>query len=199
MRIAAGADVDPRARIGAGTAVWPAATVREHAQVGADCVIGRGAYVDEGVRLGDRVKVQNLALLYGPAVVEEGAFIGPAVVLTNDTYPRSVDPSGRLKRAVDWEARGVYVGRWASVGARAVVVAGVRVGAYALVGAGAVVTRDVPDYALVVGVPARRVGWVGPAGVPLVPDGSGAGQGGWRCPQTGDRFVEEAGQLRALG
>ncbi|WP_131740500.1 acyltransferase [Actinomadura roseirufa] len=199
-RILPSADVDERARIGGGTTVWHLAQVREDAVLGADCVIGRGAYVGPGVRLGDGVKLQNHALVYEPAVLEDGVFIGPAAVLTNDPYPRSLDVDGALKRPGDWEALGVTVREGASVGARAVVVAGRTVGRFALVGAGAVVTRDVPDFALVVGVPARRIGWVGRAGEPLdKADGrdAGAAQDGprWRCPRTGEEYIESGGRL----
>jgi UDP-2-acetamido-3-amino-2,3-dideoxy-glucuronate N-acetyltransferase len=194
VRIAATADVDPTAKIGAGSAIWQGATVREHARLGRDCIVGRGAYLDDRVVLGDRVKVQNLALVYAPAVLEDGVFIGPAVVLTNDRYPRSVSPDGTLKRADDWLAEGIVVREGAAVGARAVVVAGVTIGRYALVAAGAVVSRDVPDFALVRGVPARQAGWVGRAGVPLVRDDPV-----WRCPQTGETYVEEDGTLREAG
>jgi UDP-2-acetamido-3-amino-2,3-dideoxy-glucuronate N-acetyltransferase len=185
------ADVDARAEIGPGTRVWHLAQVREHARVGADCVIGRSAYVGPGVRVGDRCKLQNQALVYEPAVLEDGVFVGPAAVLTNDVFPRAVTPEGKLKDAEDWEAVGVTVREGASVGARAVCVAPVVVGRWALVAAGAVVVADVPDFALVVGVPARRIGWVGHAGVPLERDGDA-----WRCPRTGRRYVESAGVLR---
>jgi acetyltransferase-like isoleucine patch superfamily enzyme len=190
-RFAPGADVDPAARVGDGSQVWQGATVREHAVLGRQCIVGRGAYIDEGVTLGERVKVQNLALVYAPAVLEDDVFIGPAVVLTNDVYPRASDVDGRLKRAGDWSARGVLVRKGASIGARSVVVAGVTIGRYALVGAGAVVTRDVPDFALVLGVPARRTAWVGRAGEPLQPVADG-----WRCPVTGELYVELDGRLR---
>jgi acetyltransferase-like isoleucine patch superfamily enzyme len=190
-RVRPGACVEPGARLGDGTTVWDLATVREGASVGSGCVIGRGAYLGPGVRLGDHVKVQNNALIYEPAVLEDGAFVGPAVVFTNDTYPRAVTPEGRLKTAQDWQAVGVHVGEGASVGARAVCVAPVRVGRWALVAAGAVVVRDVPDFALVAGVPARRVGWVGRAGVPL----EDAGGGRFRCPRTGRLHLERDGLL----
>ena len=190
-RVLPTADVDPRASIGAGTTVWHLAQVREDAVVDADCIIGRGAYIDAGVRVGARSKIQNFALVYAPAVLAPGVFIGPAAVLTNDTYPRSVDPDGTLKRAGDWQPRGVVVGEGAAVGARAVVLAGVSIGAWALVAAGAVVTRDVPAHALVAGMPARRVGWVGRAGVPLVEDGLAR----WRCPRDGRRYEERDGAL----
>ncbi len=193
-RVHDSADVDPTAAIGPGTTVWHLAQIRENARLGGDCIVGRGAYVGPGVVIGDRVKLQNYALVYEPAQLEDGVFIGPAAVLTNDTFPRSVGVSGNLKRAEDWLALGVRVREGASIGARAVILAGCEIGRWAMVGAGAVVTRDVPDHALVVGAPARRTGWVGRAGVRLV---EGAGRE-WRCPQTGEQYAESADGMRAL-
>jgi UDP-2-acetamido-3-amino-2,3-dideoxy-glucuronate N-acetyltransferase len=122
------ADVDSRATLGPGTTVWHLAQVRENARLGRDCIVGRGAYVGPGVIIGDHVKLQNYALVYEPARLEDGVFIGPAVVLTNDMYPRSTDVAGKLKRPDDWDASGVVVREGASLGARAVVVAGVVIG-----------------------------------------------------------------------
>ena len=185
------AEVDASSELGSRTTVWHLAQIRENARLGADCIIGRGAYVGPGVVIGNQVKLQNYALVYEPAKLEDEVFIGPAVVLTNDRFPRATDVTGKLKRPADWDALGVVVRHGASVGARAVILAGVVIGRWALVAAGAVVTKDVPDFALVAGVPARRVGWVGRAGSTLVADGAGR----WRCPGTDERYREANGVL----
>lgn len=191
VRIQPSADVDDSVVLGAGTTVWHLAQIREKARLGRDCSVGRGAYVGPGVIIGDNVKLQNYALVYEPSRLEDNVFIGPAVVLTNDVYPRSVDVSGEIKRAGDWDALGVVVREGASLGASSVVVAGCSIGRWALVAAGAVVTRNVPEFGLVAGTPARRIGWVGRAGVRLEVCGSGR----WCCPQTGDLYTEEDGLL----
>jgi acetyltransferase-like isoleucine patch superfamily enzyme len=192
-KIVESAEVDPSATIGPGSSIWHLVQVRENVTIGANCVVGRGAYVGPGVEIGDNVKIQNYALVYDPARLGDGVFIGPAAVLTNDVYPRSVAPSGEIKDAAGWESVGVQVGDGASIGARAVVLAGVTVGAWALVGAGAVVVRDVPDHALVVGNPAVRKGWVGRSGTQLRET-----EGVWICPGTGERYRESDAGLELL-
>jgi acetyltransferase-like isoleucine patch superfamily enzyme len=159
-RVHATADVEADVTVGPRTSIWHRAQIRVGARIGADCVIGRDSFIDEGVTLGDRVKVQNLALVYHGVTVEDGVFIGPNAILTNDRYPRAITATGELARADDWQVSPITLRHGSSIGAGAVVVAGTDVGRFATVGAGAVVTRDVPDHALVVGNPARRLGWV---------------------------------------
>jgi acetyltransferase-like isoleucine patch superfamily enzyme len=186
--VASTADVADNALVGDGSKIWHLAQVRENAVVGKNCIIGRGAYIGTGVQLGDNCKIQNLAMVYEPANLAAGVFVGPGAVLTNDTYPRAVNPDLSLKSASDWDAVGVTIREGASIGARAVCVAPVVIGRWALIGAGSTVIRDVPDFALMVGSPARRVGWVGQAGVPLVSTGTVE----FRCPVTGREYVEVA-------
>lgn len=193
--IAASADVDPGASIGDGCSIWHLAQVREGAVLGQNCVIGRGAYIDTGVHLGDNCKVQNYGLVYEPAWLGDGVFVGPAVVFTNDHFPRAVSPDGSLKSGDDWDHVGVTVKDGASIGARTVCVAPVVIGKWALVAAGSVVTRDVPDFALVAGVPARQIGWVGRDGTRLVQQQDGT----WVSRKSGVRFREHDGLLQEEG
>jgi UDP-2-acetamido-3-amino-2,3-dideoxy-glucuronate N-acetyltransferase len=165
--------------------VWDGTVVRSGAVVGERTIIGRHAYVGPGVMIGNDCKIQNQAQLYETAVLEDGVFVGPAVVFTNDRFPRAVTPDGRLKSAEDWDVVGVTVRRGASIGAGAVCVAPVEVGEWAMVAAGAVVTADVPAHGLVAGLPARRVGWVGRSGQRLRTDGEDLVD-----PETGDCFRE---------
>jgi UDP-2-acetamido-3-amino-2,3-dideoxy-glucuronate N-acetyltransferase len=192
-RILPSADVSDGATIGEGSSVWHLAQVRENARLGENCIIGRGAYIGTGVEMGDNCKVQNYALVYEPAKLGNGVFIGPAVVLTNDTFPRAVNPDGSRKNGHDWEPVGVTIREGAAIGARAVCVAPVTIGAWATIAAGAVVTRDVPDFALMAGVPAKRIGWVGKAGLRLTETESG-----WQCPTTAALYEEIDGTLREV-
>lgn len=192
-RILPSADLDDGVAIGAGSSIWHLAQVRGGAEVGENVVVGRGAYIGTGVHVGNNCKIQNYALVYEPAYLEDGVFIGPAAVLTNDTFPRAINPDGSAKSAHDWEPVGVTLREGCSVGARAVCVAPVTIGRWATVAAGSVVVKDVPDYALVAGVPAKRIKWVGRSGFPL----EATGEFTFIDPKTGDEF-EQSGETLTL-
>lgn len=178
------ATVASTARLGDGVRVWDDSHVEPGVVIGAQTLVGRGVTIAAGVSIGERCKVQNAALVYGPAVIAAGVFIGPGAILTNDNTPRAVNPDGSVKDATDWSPTPVVVDEGASIGAGAICVAPVRIGRWAMVAAGAVVTRDVPDHALVAGVPARRIAWVGRTGARLVRmDGDEL-----TCPDTGARY-----------
>jgi len=161
------AEVSPRARLGAGVRIWNQAQVREDAELGPDCSVGKDAYIDAGVRVGARCKIQNGVYLYHGVTVEDGVFLGPRVTTTNDRCPRAIFPSGELRGQADWVVVPTRIRRGAALGAGAVIVCGVTIGEFAMVAAGAVVTRDVPDYGLVRGNPARLCGAVCPCGQSL--------------------------------
>jgi len=188
------ADLEDGVAVGPGTSVWHGAQVRRNARIGAECVIGRNAFIDEGVQVGDRVKIQNLALVYHGVTIEDGVFVGPGAILTNDRFPRAITGTGELATAEDWTVSPITLRHGCSIGAGAVVVAGVDVGPFATVGAGAIVTHPVPAHALVVGNPARRIGWVCACGARLEMGGRkapvnatpGARLG---CPQCGRAYA----------
>ena len=167
IKVAQNASVSDGATISENASVWDFAQVREGAVVGENSIVGSYAYIDANVQIGKNCKIQNRALIYDPAVIHDGVFIGPGAILTNDKNPRSILGSGEVKSPKDWDKVGVEVLQGAAIGSGAICVAPVKIGKWALVGAGAVVTKDVKDYALVVGNPARQVGWVGKAGKQL--------------------------------
>lgn len=164
MRIHPTADVSSEAQIGAGSLIWHQAQVREGAHLGRNCIVGKGVYIDFGVQIGNNVKIQNGASIYHGATLEDGVFIGPHVCLTNDKLPRAVNPDGSLKAADDWTVSPILVREGAAIGAHSVVLPGVTIGRWAMIGSGAVVARDVPDYGLSWGNPARLQGYVCPCG-----------------------------------
>jgi UDP-2-acetamido-3-amino-2,3-dideoxy-glucuronate N-acetyltransferase len=160
VKIHVTADVSDQAKIGAGTAIWHQAQVRAGASIGSNCILGKGVYVDAGVTIGGNVKIQNYVSVYHGVVIEDGVFCGPHCVFTNDKAPRAVNPDGSLKKDDDWAVSTTLVRQGASIGAGATIVCGVTIGRWAMIGAGAVVTRDVPDHGLVWGNPARLRGFV---------------------------------------
>jgi UDP-2-acetamido-3-amino-2,3-dideoxy-glucuronate N-acetyltransferase len=173
--------IDTPCEIGAGTRIWHFCHVMSGARIGHGCNLGQSVFVGGAVVIGDGVKIQNNVSVYDGVVVEDDAFIGPSAVFTNVSTPRS-----RLSRRGRFEE--TVVGRGATVGANATVVCGNRIGAHAFIGAGAVVTRDVPDHALVTGVPGRLVGWVCRCGA-VLPEGLA-------CAECGARYREKDGSLK---
>lgn len=192
MAVHESATIDDGAEVHQDASIWQLAHIRAGASIGASSIVGRGVYVGSDVQVGDNCKIQNYALVYEPAKLATGVFIGPGVIFTNDKNPRAVNPDLTLKSADDWLPVGVICEEGSSIGAGAVCVAPVTIGAWAVVGSGAVVTRDVPPHALVVGNPAKQIGWVGRHGARLEKEKTGV----WVCPVSGDRYIEnEEGEI----
>ncbi len=177
--IHASADVSQQAVIGPDVRIWHEAQIREGATIGANCVIGKGTYVDFDVVIGANSKLQNGVFVYHGVTVEEGVFLGPGVILTNDRIPRAINVDGTQKRDSDWQVSSTRIKRGASIGAQATILPGITIGEFALVGAGAVVTRDVPAHGLVYGNPARVHGHVCFCGTLLSP----TSESGGKCPK----------------
>ena len=187
-------NIDARAIIGLGTKIWENSKIRENVTIGKDCNIGRNVYVGPGVKIGNNVKIQNTALIYEPAMIEDGVFIGPGVIFTNDLHPRAIAHDGKKKTEEDWNKEGVTVEYGASVGAGTICVAPVRIGKWAMIAAGAVVTKDVLNFSLVAGVPAKQIGWVGKSGVKLIQKD----QNLYVCPETQNEYRLSNGKLSEI-
>jgi UDP-2-acetamido-3-amino-2,3-dideoxy-glucuronate N-acetyltransferase len=176
--------VDPGAQIGEGTAIWHFCHVMSDVVIGCDCNIGQNVFIANDSRIGNKVKIQNNVSVYGGVILEDEVFCGPSMVFTNVLTPRA-----HVNRHDEYTQ--TRVGRGATIGANATVVCGHDIGRYAMIGAGAVVTRTVPDYALVVGNPARQSGWVCRCGevLHLVDDTA-------RCARCGDAYTLSDGKLK---
>lgn len=181
--------VDEPVSIGDGTKIWHFCHVQSGAKIGEKCILGQNVNIANDVVIGNNVKIQNNVAVYTGTIVEDDVFLGPSCVLTNVTNPRS-----QIKRHSLYEK--ILIKRGASIGANATIVCGITIGRYAFVAAGAVVAKDVPDYALMVGVPGRRVAWISRHGHILKnPDAEGI----MICPESGYRYKEvEPGIIRCL-
>jgi len=158
------ADVSEKAKIGRDTNIWNQSQVRESAVIGDNCILSKNVYVCAGVKIGDNVKIQNNVSVYQGVTIEDGVFVGPHVCFTNDLLPRAINSDGKPKTGADnpddWKITKTLVKKGASIGANSTIVCGVTIGEWALVGAGSVITKDVPDYGLVYGNPAKLHGFV---------------------------------------
>jgi acetyltransferase-like isoleucine patch superfamily enzyme len=186
-------DIDPTSVIGEGTKIWANSQIRSGVVIGSNCIVGRNVSIGPDVSIGDNCKLQNACEINGPSEISAGVFIGPGVIVTNDHNPRAIDVQGKIKSPEEWEATSVFVDRGASIGAGAILVSPLKIGKWALVGAGSVVTANVPDFGLVVGVPAKLIGWVGKAGVRLVLE-----DGVYKCPITNEEYLEVGDLLREM-
>ena len=181
--------VDDGAQLGDGCRVWHFVHISAGARIGRGCSFGQNVYVGNDVSIGDNVKIQNNVSVYDAVTLEDDVFCGPSMVFTNVYNPRAaVVPKDEYRRT--------RVRRGATLGANCTIVCGVTIGQHAFVGAGAVVNRDVPDFALMLGVPARQAGWMSRFGerLPLPPQGSGEAV----CAHTGDRYRLEGDVLRLV-
>jgi len=158
------ADVSKDAKIGSGTSIWNNSQVREEAEIGENCILGKNVYIDREVKIGKNCKIQNNVSIYHGVVIEDGVFLGPHVCFTNDKNPRAINPDGSIKGEADWKVSKILVRYGAAIGANVTILPGVTIGKWALVGAGSVVTRDVADYGIVVGNPAKLVGYANEKG-----------------------------------
>lgn len=174
--------IDPGCRIGAGTKIWHFCHIMERAVIGPNCSLGQNVFVASGVELGRNTKVQNNVSIYSGVLCEEDVFLGPSMVFTNVINPRSAVS----RRDAYAQTR---VGRGATIGANATIICGNKIGRFAFIGAGAVVTKDVPDYALLVGNPARQIGWMSEYGQRLIFDDSGLAS----CSESDEVYRLEAG------
>jgi UDP-2-acetamido-3-amino-2,3-dideoxy-glucuronate N-acetyltransferase len=154
------AEVSPTAVIGENVKIWNWVQIRERARIGDNCILSKGVYVDFEVQIGPNCKIQNHVSVYHGVTLEAGVFVGPHVCFTNDRYPRAVNPDGSPKGAQDWIITPILVREGAAIGANSTILPGVTLGRFSVIGAGSVVTRDLADFALALGNPARQVGVV---------------------------------------
>ena len=179
--------LDEGCKIGAGTKIWHFCHVMPKCKVGDGCNIGQNVFLDNNVTIGNGVKIQNNVSVYNSVIIEDHCFLGPSMVFTNVVNPRA-----HIERKHEYKT--TIIGRGTSIGANATIVCGNRIGQYAFIGAGAVVTKEVPDFALVVGNPARQIGWVGEYGNRLNFDQNGVAL----CAESNQKYKLENNQVKRI-
>lgn len=179
--------IDANCTIGAGSKIWHFSHIMSHSELGENCTLGQNVLVAPNVRVGNGVKIQNNVSLYSGVILEDEVFVGPSAVFTNVINPRSA-----VSRKEEF--RDTLVRKGASIGANATIICGNTLGTYCMIGAGSVVTKNVPDYALMVGNPARQIGWMSAHGHRLQFDGSGRAQ----CPESGINYILQDGKVSEL-
>jgi acetyltransferase-like isoleucine patch superfamily enzyme len=183
--------IDHDVTICSGVYIWHFAQIRNNAIIGENSIIGKSVYIGPGVKIGNNCKIQNQSQIYEPAEVADFVFIGPGVVLTNDRIPRATTPEGKLKGISDWKLEGVKILEGASIGANSTCIAPLTIGKWSMVGAGSVVVQNVANYSLVVGNPAKHIGWVGESGEKLVQ----LSLNKFKSPISQKEFLLENGEL----
>lgn len=178
--------IDQPCQIGEGTRIWHFCHVMPHAKIGKNCILGQNVMIGSDVVIGNNVKIQNNVSVYTGVEIKDNVFLGPSCVFTNVINPRAF-----IERKAEY--RKTIVKEGATIGANATIICGITIGKYALVGAGAVIREDVKDYALMVGVPARQIGWVCKCGVTLTSNGNNL-----TCPQCGNQYQQMGETLRVI-
>lgn len=179
--------IDENNEIGTGTKIWHFSHIMPHCKIGKNCHIGQNVVITPEVVIGDHVRVQNNVTIYTGVICDDYVFLGPSMVFTNVINPRSAVPrKDELKKT--------HVGKGATIGANATIICGHAIGKYAFIGAGAVVTKDIPDYALVIGNPARQTGWMSERGYKLLFDQEGIAT----CPESGEKYKLEKGNVSKI-
>ena len=158
------AEVSDKAKIGTNTKIWSHTQIRENSIIGDNCILGKNVYIDHDVKIGNNVKIQNNSSIYHGSEIQDGVFIGPHVCLTNDKNPRSINENEEIKTEDDWKVGKILIKKGASLGAGSIILPDTTIGEFAMIGSGSIVTKDIPDFGLAYGNPAKLTGYVDKSG-----------------------------------
>jgi UDP-2-acetamido-3-amino-2,3-dideoxy-glucuronate N-acetyltransferase len=194
LKVAPSANIESDVEFGDDVTVWGNSHLRSKSRIGDECIIGENVYVGSNVSIGKRCKIQNNAQIYEGSKIEDGVFVGPSVLMTNDHNPRAINEDSTIKKSTDWDLVGVTIKSGASIGAGAILIAPIIIGNWSMVAAGAVVTKSVPNFALVAGVPAKQIGWVGKKGKKLIE----LSEGKYLCPDSTQHYALDSDELKEI-